>query len=151
MGRPTKLTPKLIERASAAANAGGALPTIATACGVHIDTVTMWLRDARNGKGGELHMAFLRAIQEGQHQAELRALSKITAFEDSRDAQWWLTHHPRTRDTWSDAAATRRAVEQVLTGVAKGLSESGLTPDQQQAAILAMRANGVGVTDASSD
>ena len=151
MGRPAKLTPELVELAAAAAEAGGAWSTIAAACNVAEQTIRHWVSEARSGREDGLYQQFLAAINNGRHLAELKAIRKITAFEDSRDAQWWLCHHPSTRDTWSDAAATRRAVDQVLTGVAKGLSESGLTPDQQQAAILAMRANGVGVTDASSD
>ena len=69
------------------------------------------MQRAREGKGSDLDNAFLTAIQEGRHKAEIRAIGIVTGSEDPRDAQWWLTHHPRTRDTWSDAAADRRAVQ----------------------------------------
>ena len=153
MGRPSLLTPRLIDVAEEAAAAGGALSTIAAACGVHTETVENWLKAHRNGKGTELHEAFFAAVQRGQHQAELRAVRKICEFADSRDAQWWLTHNPRTRETWSDAAATRREIDRVLGQVAKGILESRLPDDQKQAVMLSIRAQGIQVQeppDASS-
>lgn len=153
MGRPSLLTPQLIEVAEEAAAAGGALSTIAAACGVHTETVENWLKAHRNGKGTELHEAFFAAVQRGQHQAELRAVRKICEFADSRDAQWWLTHNPRTRETWSDAAATRREIDRVLGQVAKGILESRLPDDQKAAVMLSIRAQGIQVQeppDASS-
>ena len=156
-GRPTKLNPKAVETARKLSALGCSVPTIAQEIGVHKVSVYNWIKDGEEGRS-ELARQFLDAIQSGSGKVEqtcLSALAKALHSDECRDstpaAQWMLTHHPRLRDRWSDAAATRRAVDQVLTGVAKGLSESGLTPDQQQAAILAMRANGVGVTDASSD
>jgi hypothetical protein len=153
VGRPSLLTPQLIEVAEEAAAAGGALSTIAAACGVHFDTVTHWLEVHKKGTGNDLHAAFFQAIQRGQHQAELRAVRKICEFADSRDAQWWLTHNPRTRETWSDAAATRREIDRVLGQVAKGILESRLPDDQKQAVMLSIRAQGIQVQeppDASS-
>jgi transposase-like protein len=153
VGRPSLLTPQLIEVAEEAAAAGGALSTIAAACGVHTETVENWLKAHRNGKGTELHEAFFAAVQRGQHQAELRAVRKICEFADSRDAQWWLTHNPRTRETWSDAAATRREIDRVLGQVAKGILESRLPDDQKAAVMLSIRAQGIQVQeppDASS-
>lgn len=148
LGRPSKLTPDLIDVAAEAAAAGGALTTIAAACGVHTDTVENWIKAHTSGNGSELHAAFFTAIQKGQHQAELRAVRKICEFADSRDAQWWLTHNPRTRNTWSDAAATRRELDKLLASVAQGVANSGLSPEQQQAVVLSMQAAGAGVPNA---
>jgi transposase-like protein len=150
-GRPSLLTPELIEIAEEAAAAGGAISTIAAACGVHVDTVTNWTKAHRDGKGSELHEAFFKAIQRGQHQAELRAVRKICEFADSRDAQWWLTHNPRTRQTWSDAAATRREIDRVLGQVAKGILESRLPDDQKSAVMLSIRAQGLQLDDPATD
>lgn len=90
---------------------GGALETVATACKTPLSTVKLWMQRAREGTGSDLDNAFLAAIQEGRHKAEIRAIGIITGSEDPRDAQWWLTHNPTTRETWSDAAAERRAVQ----------------------------------------
>jgi transposase-like protein len=150
IGRPSKITSEVIELAREAASAGGAWSTIAAACNVHEETVRLWIREAKAGREDGLYQAFLTAINEGRHQAELKALRKITAFDDSRDAQWWLTHHPGTRDTWSDAAATRREVDRVIGMVATGVANSGLTPEQKQAVLLSIRASGVGLDDAET-
>jgi hypothetical protein len=90
---------------------GGALTTVARACGTPLRTVQSWIEKAKDGTGSQLHYAFLRAIQDGRYRAEIRAIGIITGSEDPRDAQWWLTHNPSTRETWSDAAAERRAVQ----------------------------------------
>jgi hypothetical protein len=156
-GRPTKLTPQAVETARKLSALGCSVPTIAQEIGTSAVSVYDWIKKGE-AQFSPLHVQFLNAIQSGTGKVEeicLNALARALHSDECRDstpaAQWMLTHHPKLRDRWSDAAATRRAVEQVLTGVAKGLNESGLTPEQQQAAILAMRANGVGVTDASSD
>ena len=145
IGRPSTLTAEHVEIARRVSRKGGAIPTVANACGIPLRTVESWLERARSGKGSELHNSFLRAIQDGQHAAELRAIERITAFDDSRDAQWWLTHHPTTRNTWSDAAAERRAVAAALAPVAKALS--ALPPEQRQNLILAIQAEGGSLPD----
>lgn len=98
------------------------------------------MQRARQGTGSALDNAFLAAIQEGQHQAEIRAIGIVTGSLDPRDAQWWLTHHPTTRDTWSDAAAERRAVTAAMQPVIRALAS--LPPDQRQTLILAIEAEG---------
>lgn len=114
-----------------------------------LSTVKLWMQRAKAGTGSELDNAFLAAIQEGRAKAELRAVERITAFDDSRDAQWWLTHHPTTRDTWSDAAAERRAVNAALAPVAKALA--ALPPEQRQNLILAIQAEGGSLPEPDHD
>lgn len=145
-GQPTKLKPELIDIAAEAAAAGGALSTIAAACGVHTDTVENWLKAHREGRGTELHEAFFTAIKKGQHQAELRAVRKICEFADSRDAQWWLTHNPRTRETWSDAAADRRAERKTMASVIEAIAATAMPPDLERTLLLNLQARGLGVT-----
>jgi RecG-like helicase len=58
-----------------------------------------------------------------------------------------LTHHPLIRDSWSDAAATRREIDRVLGQVAKGILESRLPDDQKAAVMLSIRAQGVQVLE----
>lgn len=156
-GRPTKLTKNAVEIAARLSAKGCSVPTIAQEIGVDKVSVYAWIKKGEE-RFSDLHVQFLNAIHSGTGKVEqtcLNALAKALHSDECRDstpaAQWMLTHHPRLRDRWSDAAATRREVDKVLSGVAKGLAECGLNPDQQQAAILAMRANGVGVSDASSD
>jgi hypothetical protein len=145
IGRPSTLTADHARIAREITGQGGALQTVATACGIPLRTIQHWMTQAQRGEGSELHQDFLRAIREGQHQAEITALTKITGSEDPRDAQWWLTHNPSTRETWSDAAAERRAVQRTLTGVVAAIDAAGLTDDQRTRLLLTMQAQGVGV------
>jgi DNA-directed RNA polymerase specialized sigma24 family protein len=119
------------------------VPTVARACNVSTRTVESWLKTARDGNGNELQNAFLRAIQSGISAAEKKAIKKILDAEDPRNAQWFLTHHPMLRDTWSDAAAERRAATTVLTAVVKALDTAGLPPDQRQSVLLNIQAQGL--------
>jgi DNA-directed RNA polymerase specialized sigma24 family protein len=148
-GRPTKLTAEHVEIARRVSSKGGAVSTVAAACNMPLSTVRLWMQRAKEGTGSELDNAFLDAIQEGRGKAELRAIERITAFDDSRDAQWWLTHHPTTRDTWSDAAAERRAVNAALAPVAKALA--ALPPEQRQNFILAIQAEGGSLPESDHD
>lgn len=144
-GRPSTLTAEHVEIARTVAEQGGALSTVATACNTPLRTVQSWLTQAKAGEGSELHQAFLRAIQEGQHVAEIRALQIITGSLDPRDAQWWLTHNPSTRDTWSDAAAERRAVQRTLGSVVAAIEAADLSDDQRTRLLLNLQAQGLGM------
>lgn len=143
-GRPSTLTAEHVQTAYSVSKQGGALATVARACGTPLRTVQGWIEKAKGGSGSELHDAFWRAIQDGRHLAEMRAIGIITGSEDPRDAQWWLTHNPTTRDTWSDAAATRREVQAVLSTVVQTIQASDLTPEQQDHLLLRMQAAGLG-------
>lgn len=147
-GRPSTLTPEHVEIARSVTEQGGALSTVASACGTPLRTVQSWLTQAKAGEGSDLHQAFLRAIQEGHHEAEIRALKIITGSKDPRDAQWWLTHNPTTRDTWSDAAAERRAVQRTLGNVVAAIESANLPDDQRTRLLLNLQAQGLGVPDA---
>lgn len=139
-GRPSSLADEHVEIARSICEKGGALTTVARACKTSPSSVKRWIQAAKDGTGTELHARFWAAIQEGQHQAEIKAIERITESKDPRDAQWWLTHHPTTRDTWSDAAAERRAVTAAMQPVIKAIQT--LPPEQQQSLILAIRAEG---------
>ena len=148
----------MIPLAQELAAEGFSMATIAARLGVGRSTVWDWLQTAKSGKGNDLQNRFLDAIQSGAGNVEkkcLSALARALGSDECRDstpaATWMLTHHPLIRDSWSDAAATRREIDRVLGQVAKGIAESGLPLEQQQALILSIRANGVGVGDGTAD
>ena len=143
-GRPHKLREEHIAKAAEVAEAGGALPTIARAIGVPYGTFKHWFYRGRDGSGTELETAFWEAINKGQADSEYQALKKISDSVDTRDAQWWLTHHPTCRDTWSNAAATRREVARVLSEVCAVIESSGLSAEEQTRLLLALQARGLG-------
>jgi len=142
-GRPSLLTPELVASAGNIAAMGGAPQTIADACRVSLRTVMRWIQEGKEQKS-ELAISFWHAIQEGQHAAEIAAIQKVLESQDPRDAQWWLTHHPRTRETWSDAAADRRAERKTVATVLEAMAAAGLPADLEQALILQMQARGLG-------
>lgn len=142
-GRPSLLTPELVARAKGIAAKGGAPQTIADACGVSLRTVERWMQEGREEKS-ELAIDFWRGIQEGQHIAEIDALEKILASKEPRDLQWWLTHHPRTRETWSDAAADRRTERKTMATVLEAVAAVELPAELEQALLLQMQARGLG-------
>ena len=147
-GRPSTLTAEHVEIAYRVSEQGGALATVARACRTPLSTVKLWMQRARQGTGSELDDAFLAAIEDGRHKAEIRAIKIITGSEDPRDAQWWLTHNPTTRETWSDAAAERRAVQQTLSTVVAGIDAAGLTDEQRTRLLLTLQAQGLGLPNA---
>ena len=147
-GRPSTLTAEHVEIAYRVSEKGGALATVARACGIPLRTVQNWIEKAKAGTGSDLHNAFWRSIQDGRSRAEIRAIGIITGSEDPRDAQWWLTHNPTTRETWSDAAAERRAVQQTLSTVVAGIDAAGLTDEQRTRLLLTLQAQGLGLPNA---
>ena len=133
----------MVRIAGEVAAAGGAIPTIADACGVSVPTVKNWMRQGKEQQSPE-SIAFLSAIQEGTHTAEIEAIKKVCASRDPRDAQWWLTHHPRTRETWSDAAADRRAERKTMATVLEAVAAVDLPAELEHALLLQMQARGLG-------
>lgn len=115
---------------------------IADACGISESCVKLWIQLANDGRGG-LYEDFLSAIREGESEAEIRAVKLIALSADTKDLAWWLTHHPKTRETWSDAAAERRAVTAAMAAVAKGIEQANLPPDQALALMHHIQAQGI--------
>ncbi len=117
---------------------------VANACGVSLSTVKLWLQHGRKGTGNDLHTRFSAAIQEGHFEAERKAVEIITSSGDPKSLAWWLTHHPATRETWSDAAAERKTERRTVATVLEAVAASGLTPDQEHTLLLQMQARGLG-------
>lgn len=150
-GRPSAITAEHVEIALRVSEQGGALSTVARACGTPLTTIKRWVQQAKEGTGSELYADFWAAIQEGRHKAEIRALKIITGSEDPRDAQWWLTHNPTTRDTWSDAAAERRTERKTVATVLEAVAAAGLPPELERTLLLQMQARGLGAAPQEGD
>ena len=134
-----KLPPDAPERARKLAALGLPLASIAAALGVHRCTLTEWRQTEPD---------LADAIQEGRQQGEaalVERLHKLAKGGDARSAQWLLTHSPDWRESWSDAAAERRAVQRTLTSVVVAIDAAGLTDDQRNRLLLTMQAQGIGV------
>lgn len=86
-GRPTKLTPELIQRVAAVVRAGNYLDTAARFCGIDKVTLWAWMKRGHAQKHG-LHRDFLNALEEAQAAADVRdhALIAKAAERDWRAA-----------------------------------------------------------------
>ena len=138
-----KLNQDLIAKAGRYAALGWSQKAIAEACGVSEWQFSEWLTNAKSDEPTELETLLSQAIQEAALKGEEALVRKI-AEGDTRDAQWLLTHSPRWRNTWSDAAALRREVGSVLATVVQVVQQSDLTPEQQDHLLLRMQAAGLG-------
>lgn len=135
-----KLNPSLIEKAGKLAALGWSQRAIAEACGVSEQQFSEWLNSS---SPTELESELSEAIQEAASAGEEALVAKI-AQGDTRDAQWLLTHSARWRERWSDAAATRRELNNLLAAVVQVVQQSDLTPEQQDHLLLRMQAAGLG-------
>lgn len=138
-----KLNAQLIEKAGRLAALGWSQKAIAEACGVTEEIFSIWLSNAKGESPTELELQLFQAIQDAALEGEQALVAKI-AQGDTRDAQWLLTHSARWRDRWSDAAATRREINNTLTMVVQVIQQSDLTPEQQDHLLLRMQAAGLG-------
>jgi transposase len=152
MAKAIEITSDHIARAEELAAEGLPQASIAAGLGVSYDTLNRWLKLAREGGGDDSHRQICAAIQRGTLRGEQQLLGFIRAKAaegESRDAQWILTHSPRWRDTWSDAAAARREVQRTMNEVVAAIEATpGLPPEQREAVLLSLAARGIGSTSA---
>jgi hypothetical protein len=143
------LNAELIEKATGLAALGLPVPSIAEGCGVSPAGFRAWLQRAREGSGTALEVALLERIQAAQVDAEQSLLLRVLSHssQDWRAAAWCLTHHPRHREQWSDAAATRREVQRVLGQVVAGIESCRLPEVQKQELLLNLAARGIGLPE----
>ena len=127
-GGPTVEAISAVEQAIAA---GLPESVAAVAAGIPYGTVREWMAAARAGRGG-LYAELSAAIQRARAKAEAIAIGQVrrAGADDWRAASWWLTHHPATRDRWSDAGAVRTAEANLLAKVVSVLQAE--VPDLQQ-------------------
>lgn len=64
---------------------------------------------------------------------------------------WLLTHHPVTRDEFSDAAADRRVERRTMASVVDAIASSGLPPEQERLLLLNLQARGLGAAPAEPE
>ncbi len=101
-GQPTKLTPELMETVVADVEAGHYLETVATANGIHRDSLYEWLkRGERRKDGDEIYTAFSDAVRRAQARAEItlggKALGGDERGESNGPAKCAMTWLERTR------------------------------------------------------
>lgn len=133
-GRPSKLTPELIEEVARYASRGLPEAMIRQIVNVSDTTWRAWVKEAESPDPPELNTRFLRAIQEGPPKivdAYLGSLHNQATQGSVPAITWLLTHHPKFRDHFSDAAATRRELQKAMCSVAQIIESSSLSPEQR--------------------
>lgn len=137
--RHRAITPEQVARAGQLAAGGLPLVTVASALGVERTTLWRWCRDP--AAAGPCNVC--NVIRGGQAAALETLVGRIYAGT-AADARWLLTHAPAWRETWSDAAHSRRLIRQTLADVVQVIRRSDLTLEQQELLLLAMAAAGIG-------
>lgn len=143
-GRPGGPTIDKINELERLIGAGLSQSAACAVAGIPHRTFDLWLSEAQAGKPG-LYVEFLRAITRARGRAEAGAIARIQKADDWRAASWWLSHHPATRDRWSDAGAERRTEQRILGEVVKVLEhELAGDPQLRHRLFTAMIAAGLG-------
>ncbi len=147
-GRPSKLTPELVEAAGELAAAGLTISKIALSIGVTERTVYDWMREAKVSPETDLRAQFSQAIHEGWINTGKNYLQNLKVHAASQGgipaATWFLTHHPFFRDDFSDAAAERRTERKTVATVVDAIAAAGLAPDDERRVLLQIQARGLG-------
>lgn len=146
-GRPSKLTPELVERAREIAADGLPVELIAEQIGVHRTTCSRWIREAEEKDDDSLHSQFRSAISIADAEYCRSLMVGLKASADNGNpwsATWLLTHHPRLRDHFSDAAAERKTERKTVATVLEAVAAAGLPPELERTLLLQMQARGLG-------
>jgi hypothetical protein len=88
-----------------------------------------------------LEDALLAALQEAQSAAEVALVDRLLQADDPATIRWLLTHGP-WRESWSDAAAERRAVAACLATVIASIAAAALPPEMERRLLLHLAAAG---------
>jgi hypothetical protein len=139
----------VINRAAELVALGLPMASIAQACGVHRATLATWvsagLQPGAKGLERDLADAIQAARAEGEEHL-IRRLHKLAEHPEHgvRASTWLLSHSPRWRDQWSEAAHARREVQKVVAMFVAALEEEpSLRAEQRERILLRVRAKGL--------
>lgn len=153
-GRPSKLTTELVEAARIEAAHGLPVALIADRLGIGRSTASRWIKNADENGEDSLEYQFREAIfladaEKCQNLLSGLQIAAIGSVEkgiapNAWAATWLLTHHPRLRDHFSDAAAERRTERKTVATVVDAIAAAGLAPDDERRVLLQIQARGLG-------
>lgn len=146
-GRPSLLTPELVARAREIAAEGLPVALIADRLEIGRRTAHTWIQNADEKGEDSLEYQFRQAIflSDAEECSNLLSgLRKSANDGNPWSATWLLTHHPRLRDHFSDAAAERRTERKTMATVLEAVAAVELPAELEQALLLQMQARGLG-------
>ena len=152
-GRPSKLTTELVAKAKLEAGHGFPVALIADRLGIGRSTASRWIQNADEKGEDSLEYQFREAIflADAEKCQNLLSGLQVAAVGDPANgiapnawaATWLLTHHPRLRDHFSDAAAERRTERKTIAAVVDAIAAAGLTPEDESRVLLQINARGL--------
>jgi hypothetical protein len=151
-GRPTKLTEDLLVEVEKLCSRGLPDCMVRAVADVSDRTWKRWLEAAETAEPDSLHYRFRRITQSGVAKVNSRYLGYLHEQAENGNVNaitWYLTHHPKLREVWSDAAAERRAVAAAMAPVSKALAT--LPPEQRLSLVLAIEAEGGRLPEADDE
>ena len=90
-GRPTKLTPELLQTLVAHLKNGNYFDTACSLSGICEDTGYSWLERGKKGKNGGIFSQFSEAVKKASASAENNALTAINVgFQNWQSRAWFL-------------------------------------------------------------
>jgi hypothetical protein len=150
-GRPSTLTDEIIAKAQQMADLGLPHALMASRLGVAKTTWERWIQKGRNSDESTNEGRLWGVINRGVSKIAESYLQSLHGQAESGNVNaitWLLTHHPITRNQFSDAAAERRAVQRTLGTVVQAIEAADLNDDQRTRLLLNLQAQGLGVPDA---
>lgn len=153
LGRPSKLTPQLVEQVQELSAQGLPIGIICSQVGINHSTAWRWIQDSLQDEDEpeSLKARFRKAIDDSGAalaKVQLQNLRNQAADGSTQAATWLLTHHPATREHFSDAAADRRVEKRTMAAVVDAIASSGLPPEQERLLLLNLQARGLGAAPA---
>jgi hypothetical protein len=153
-GRPSTLTDELIVKVKQMADLGLPHALMPSRIGVPITTWKRWIKQGRDSDESTNEGRLWAVINKGASKIAESYLQSLHGQAENGNVNaitWLLTHHPITRDQFSDAAAERRAIQRTLSTVVAAIDSADLADDQRTRLLLTMQAQGLGVpSDADS-
>jgi hypothetical protein len=153
-GRPSTLTDELIAKAQQMADLGLPHALMAPRLGVAKTTWERWIKKGRESDDSTNEGRLWGVINRGASkiaESYLQSLHGQAELGNVNAITWLLTHHPITRDQFSDAAAERRVERRTMSAVVDAIAAAGLPPEQERTVLLQLQARGLAArTDADT-
>jgi hypothetical protein len=145
-----------VAKAREYASEGLPVALMAARLGIGRSTASYWIQNAEQLGEGSLEYQFREAISLADAEKCQQLLSGINRLATAESpsiwaATWLLTHHPRLRDHFSDAAAERRTERRTVATILEAVAAAGLTPDQEHTLLLQMQARGLGAVQGEGE
>lgn len=146
-GRPSTLTDEVLAKVRQMADLGLPHALMASRIGIPQTTWERWVKQGRTADPDTQQGKLWGIINNGASKLAESYLSSLHGQAESGNVNaitWLLTHHPITRDQFSDAAAERRTERRTMAAVVDAITAAGLPPESERNVLLQLQARGLG-------